>query len=77
MVSNGVKQAKWFIENKDKLHKISCLPFEHVDGKYNAGCKFCIVYEFSDHKGICLGERKILAANTILRRNKLERINKI
>ena len=74
-----IKQAKWLLEHeKDLVHISSCCPpFETIDGKYCAGCKFCIVQPFTQKNGTCPVDIKIMAATETLktlRKEKLERI---
>jgi hypothetical protein len=47
-----LKQAKWLLDNENKLSSTDCPPFEYVDGVYQAGCKYCIVYDFTTKNGI-------------------------
>jgi hypothetical protein len=79
-----LKQAKWILDNETKLRSTSCPPFDHVDGQYQAGCKHCIVYlqvAYGPVKILNLGcsvERKLKAANEVMReirKDKLKRIN--
>lgn len=51
-VNNPKKQANWIIENKDNITTTSCPPFEYdSNGKYNAGCKYCIVHSYPFNNG--------------------------
>lgn len=64
------KQAIWLIEKKN-ITVTDCPPFESLE---KTGCEYCIVHKFNGNG--CSIDRKIKAANWILRKNKLERILK-